>query len=110
MREGNQPKWLRVKTIRNSIEPQKVEGKHILENLRLFFTADNFIKAFCLNLSTIGNSCSLKTVVTACREGTETPLMCRSADTLLQLGKNKDSNLAVLIFYLNQFKSKALSS
>lgn len=51
-----------------------------------------------------------ETAVTACSEGTETPLMARSADSLLQLAKNKDSNLAVLVFYLNQFKSKALNS
>lgn len=38
----------------------------------------------------MGYSCSLKTAVTDCSEGTETPLMARSADSLLQLAKNKD--------------------
>lgn len=36
--------------------------------------------------------------------------MVRSADGLLQLGENKGLNLAVLVFYLNQFKSEALNS
>lgn len=36
--------------------------------------------------------------------------MVRSADGLLQLAENKDSNLAVLVFYLNQSKSEALNS
>jgi len=36
--------------------------------------------------------------------------MVRSADGLLQLAENKGLNLAVLVFYLNQFKSEALNS
>lgn len=63
-----------------------------------------------MNILTIGYSCSLRIAVTACSEGTEVPLMVRSADGLLQLAENKGLNLAVLVFYLNQFKSEALNS
>lgn len=107
----NQSKQWRMKIVGGNTEPQKVEGSHILENLKLFFTVDNFSKIYSAwNKPTIGYSCSLKTAVTACSEGTEPPLRARSADSLLQLAKNKDSDLAVLVFYLNQFKSKALIS
>lgn len=97
-----------MKIVGSNTEPQKVEGSHILENLKLIFTIDNFLK-IC-SAWTIGYSWSLKTAVTACSEGTEPPLRARSADSLLQLAKNKDLDLAVLVFYLNQFKSKALIS
>lgn len=63
-----------------------------------------------MSILTIGYSCSLKIAVTACTEGIEALLMVRSADGLLQLAENKGSNLAVLVFYLNQSKSKALNS
>lgn len=42
----NQLKQSGMKIVRKNIDPRTVEGKHILENLKLFFMVDNFIKTY----------------------------------------------------------------
>jgi len=37
----NQLEQLRIKIVGNKTEPQKLEDKHILESLKLFFIVDN---------------------------------------------------------------------